>query len=686
MSTFKGFVPEFPEICIDFFRRAPGQDAPLAGFLSHVHSDHLQGLESVKGIFIYCSPATKEMLLRLEKYPHRMNFAKNTIESRQQTYKHLTKLLKPIPLSTPTTIELSTGNEIRVTLFDANHCTGAVMFLIQSKSNDNDGGKAILYTGDIRSEAWWVNSLVREPVLMPYLLGRGGGGGRRLDRMYLDTSFASNEEVDKIFPSKARGLGELLEKVGKYPEGTLFYIEAWTFGYENVWIALSSFLGSQIHLDRYRWGIYKSLRRTAEGAPQCEEAPPLVGFELGNHRMEGCLTNKPNVQLHSCERGTNCPVIDNNDNNVVRIVPIVTRLANGTEVHEMGIGGGKGDLNEKFELELDDAGILGALFQLCAARIKDQNELLKVYSLLNSVVRPEPGQMKTRLDLETGLDRMKLEDLVDFLARKARGCGGGEETNKHDTEKAIRKDGDTTIPLPKEITFPYSRHSSYSELCDLVAAFRPKDIYPCTVDENTWTPDLSMRALFGEHCSGDIFAHDAEMMEKYDARMMNLESQDTRNTETQRESQGSQDLLSQRSITSAKNDGVQLEQVPPISSKEAATEEFFTPLPIPSNTTQLPPSSPTPQLSPADPLPKSSPIPPNIQTKHPPPRSFSNPISPPKRQRISSDRSIRKWAYRAAAGLDDTVDSWDAFGGLSCVKRDEGGDVELGEEGRSGKR
>lgn len=40
--------------------------------------------------------------------------------------------------------------------------------------------------------------------------------------------------------------------------------------------------------------------------------------------------------------------------------------------------------------------------------------------------------------------------------------------------------------LPKRITFPYSRHSSYPELCDLVKAFTPKDVFPCTVDETKW--------------------------------------------------------------------------------------------------------------------------------------------------------------------------------------------------------
>ena len=51
---------------------------------------------------------------------------------------------RPIPLNTPTEIVLTPKQRIRVTLFDANHCPGAVMFLIEGD------GKSILYTGDIR--------------------------------------------------------------------------------------------------------------------------------------------------------------------------------------------------------------------------------------------------------------------------------------------------------------------------------------------------------------------------------------------------------------------------------------------------------------------------------------------------------------------------------------------------------
>jgi DNA cross-link repair 1C protein len=240
MSTFNGMVTEFPRIRIDFFRINPLQPPPLACFLSHIHSDHLQGLESLKAPFVYCSAATRRLLLRLEKYPHRINFMKGVLESRKQHYRHLRLVLKAIPLECPTEIELGPLENIRVTLFDANHCPGAVMFLIEG---DN---RAILYTGDVRSEPWWVNSVVRNPILLPYTAGL-----KQLDRMYLDTTFATKEDIYRRFPSKAEGIRELLTTAGQYPPETSFYLNAWTLGYEDVWVALSSFLKSSVsHMHR----------------------------------------------------------------------------------------------------------------------------------------------------------------------------------------------------------------------------------------------------------------------------------------------------------------------------------------------------------------------------------------------------------------------------------------------------
>lgn len=188
------------------------------------------------------------MLLKLERYPHQLNFELGILESRKQHYKHLQNLLKPIPLETPTLIELSPGNELQVTLFDANHCTGAVMFRIfsilpiQISFTDpaavfEGQNKAVLYTGDIRSEPWFVNNLSRNPFLVEYTTQM-----KTLDCIYLDTS---NLNPFK-FPTKAEGLKELLGKVVKYPADTIFHFSAWTFGYEEVWITLSRFLKSPV--------------------------------------------------------------------------------------------------------------------------------------------------------------------------------------------------------------------------------------------------------------------------------------------------------------------------------------------------------------------------------------------------------------------------------------------------------
>jgi DNA cross-link repair 1C protein len=171
-------------------------------------------------------------------------------------------------METPVVLELEPENHIQVTLFNANHCTGAVMFckccqglpLLIPGSYLTGGsivfegqGKAVLYTGDIRSEPWFVDAIARSPCMVEY-----ASGLKTLDIVYLDTSFTD----DCFFPSKADGIKELLQKVPEYPPETVFHFQAWTYGYvsptrlhrqflscysyEDVWIALSKALGTQV--------------------------------------------------------------------------------------------------------------------------------------------------------------------------------------------------------------------------------------------------------------------------------------------------------------------------------------------------------------------------------------------------------------------------------------------------------
>lgn len=105
-------------------------------------------------------------------------------------------------------------------------------------------GKAVLYTGDIRAEPWFVNSIARNPTILEYTCGF-----KKLDKLYLDTSFLE----DIPFQTKAEGIADLLAKVRRYPDDTIFHLQAWTFGYEDVWIALSKALNSRV---RYNFSTF----------------------------------------------------------------------------------------------------------------------------------------------------------------------------------------------------------------------------------------------------------------------------------------------------------------------------------------------------------------------------------------------------------------------------------------------
>ncbi|KAJ0307940.1 hypothetical protein COL516b_003915 [Colletotrichum fioriniae] len=403
------------------------------------------------------------MLLRLERYPCRINYAKGILEARVQTYKHLKNLLKPLPLETPTTLELAPGSHIQVTLFDANHCPGAVMFLIE------DSYRAILYTGDIRSEPWFVNTLARNPAVIEYTSGM-----KTLDKIYLDTSFIK----DVPFQTKAEGIAELLRKVAQYPVDTVFHIQAWTYGYEQVWIALAKALKSRIHVDDYKMRIFSSLTgktsndRFSSAIQLCHEAPALAGYV----------------------------------SRVVSIQPVVAHLRSGADIAEIGVGGGGDDLERDAELDPLSTEDIAAVSKLIENADISPEAKLRLSEFL------ETGAKTGRnlpLDLDIAFFGEKNEaaimDAFQAVGRKKH----LEEQPSQSTQPTI--DGPSG-ELPRVITFPYSRHSSYQELCDLVRIFRPNDVWPCTVNPVDWLRNTtSIRYLFGEFCSGDTFAHDMEM-------------------------------------------------------------------------------------------------------------------------------------------------------------------------------
>lgn len=507
MSTFDGYVKEFPTIRIDYFRSDASRPKPAACFLSHIHSDHLLGLETLRMSFVYCSATTKRLLLRMEKYPHRINFQKGILETRKQTWAHLRKILRPLPLQTPTVLELSPKLTIRVTLIDANHCPGAVMFLIEGNN------KAVLYTGDVRAEPWWVNSIVQIPALLPYSCGM-----KRLDCIYLDTTFASHDDKYREFQTKAEGLRELMTKVGRIrAEGIArtgkapkFYFRAWTLGYEQVWVALANMLQTKVHVDAYQLRLFDSTtsKDEAQAGYTTYESPSLVGFQAGNQRQEGCLSSDTSSQIHSCEPGMPCHTSLSKEG-VIWITPIIARLRDGTELLELGAGGGGGDLYQTSELEVTPD------LDLISAELISNPDALEIFRTALGNAR-KTGALTLSLE-GIGLDNeaeVSLKEFAELISDRKEWTV--RRTPAHPPQANNNKRG-------KVITFPFSRHSSLGELRHLVQNFRPKDLYACTVDLPAWSPDSSMQALFGDACSEKTFAHDAEVQEEFNRYQEQLE-------------------------------------------------------------------------------------------------------------------------------------------------------------------
>ena len=125
----------------------------------------------------------------------------------------------------------------------------------------------------------------------------------------------------------------------------------------------------QIHVDNYKWKLYRSLRGDcieksdkSDGSASfhVSEGPVLAGFQCGNTPQVGCLTRDTNVRIHSCEKGLRCEAVNDN---TVWIRPIVTRTNLGVEVAELGVGGGGGDLTQRPELEFDNDAAISQLLE-----------------------------------------------------------------------------------------------------------------------------------------------------------------------------------------------------------------------------------------------------------------------------------------------------------------------------------
>ncbi|KAL1722808.1 hypothetical protein EV715DRAFT_191874 [Schizophyllum commune] len=257
------------------------------------------------------------MLLRYEVYKERALLAMDIRAEKTRAFAHLKvdpiqcpdgtmyytgsrDLLRAIPLNTPTKFELSADEEVTVTLIDANHCPGAVMYLIEGSQG------TILHTGDFRAESWFLDGLTRHSSLQPYIhngyLDELSPEDRALrpvmktlDAIYLDTATVTSQ---LNVPPKARATSGLIELMKLYPPSTHFFINTWTWGYEDILKAIAQAFNTPIHLDRYKFSIFKCLsdpflRRIATSDPAATRFHACERFDRCDHVAVDDEVGKP---------------------------------------------------------------------------------------------------------------------------------------------------------------------------------------------------------------------------------------------------------------------------------------------------------------------------------------------------------------------------------------------------------
>ncbi|EMD40185.1 hypothetical protein CERSUDRAFT_122252 [Gelatoporia subvermispora B] len=310
------FIHPYPIRVDDFSAISSTREPAKLYLLTHTHTDHLNGLaaRSFSGRVI-CSHDAKEMLLRHEIYSERALREMDLRAENMKTFRHLKveprktgdggisyagsrDLLTPLAMQTPTAIKLNEKRSVTITALDANHCPGAVMYLVEG-----DEG-AILHTGDFRAEAWFLDSLSRNPFLQRYIdkpfacpsvdrqiEGKQSDVVQTLDVIYLDTACL----LDIIdVPSKVDATSGLIELMALFPHTTLFFINAWTWGYEDILKAVAQAFRSKLHVDRYKYEVYSNI----SGDPFLRS---VITRDAGSTRF------------HACERFDRCQFVKVDD-------------------------------------------------------------------------------------------------------------------------------------------------------------------------------------------------------------------------------------------------------------------------------------------------------------------------------------------------------------------------------------
>ncbi|KAM3569480.1 hypothetical protein VYU27_008425 [Nannochloropsis oceanica] len=442
-----------------------------AYFLTHYHSDHYWGLRpSFSKGTIFCSEITGALLIgKLGIKPQ---------------FVHM------LPMERPTTIE-----GVEVTLLDANHCPGAVMLVFHLKR----ANKTILHTGDFRA------SDGLRARMTAWLRARG----RKIDTVYLDTTYCNHKYT---FPSQASVLASLSLLARREKEAapsTLFYVGTYSIGKERAVRAVAEGIGSKVYADKHKertlrlageWddGLYSS------DARECSVRMAWLGrlraekMRAGGRKGGGRLKGQEELQQEQRKQQDRGRTEEKEEEGGRKVLG---REQDGERTDKEG--------EEEEGKEGREGGAKTSTLQQSLG-MEGENERVEGYAWEEEEEEEEEGE-EGKEGGEGGQDDDDGEEAVKQLENE------GEEEEEEEEEVGARRpvvgfrptgwsftrnkkkkgkddfpSSFTSLPAPpssytpwineeegaKLYFVPYSEHSSYTELRAFIRAIRPRKIIP----------------------------------------------------------------------------------------------------------------------------------------------------------------------------------------------------------------
>lgn len=254
-------------------------------FLTHAHKDHSQGILTHASYPIYSTLLTKALVL--------------------QHYPQLDEgLFVGIEVGKTLIIDDPDG-DFAVTVFDANHCPGAVMFLFEGRFGN------ILHTGDCRLTPEGLQSLPEK------FLGKKGKEPRcQLDYVFLDCTFG---HIPLKMPSRQSAIQQVINCIWKHPDAPTVYLTCDLLGQEELLLNVCKTFGSKIYVDKVENPeCYQALELIVPevlsqdpssrfqmfgGFPKLyERAEAKIAEACANCQHEPLII-RPSAQWYACEEG-----------------------------------------------------------------------------------------------------------------------------------------------------------------------------------------------------------------------------------------------------------------------------------------------------------------------------------------------------------------------------------------------